>query len=933
MIDVNGTRHHLLLGGEDWRPRIAAGGTGVAWDAGGATVGLRPRERRLPRPPGAELLDAADRRGAGADRWGNVYWIGDGEGSVRHLPAGTRDAGELWRAEELLVATDPAPGGDFTPCPEVLPPSPPVLRGLAVTRCHYLVVGTVGPAGLLVFDLHAGGPPLWLRWPAAVPFAPFDLAPAPDGGVFVLDRESSRLWRLDRWFGVLPAGGTVEIEPPEEPDFRPVGEVAETRPGRGFPAGLDLDLAAPLGVASAVAVAALPDGSVLVLESDPAFPFSRLHRFHAGDKLGELSLEGILEPVLEDGADPGDFHVAGHDLVFLATGGAEAGERVLRGELYVASRGGRQAFLFDLEAADGGLTLRPRPRLYPLRAFGGKALVASPGAGSEVSGEVSEVEVLYDFGERWLPVVPWPGRRYGAEGAIEGLVFDGGTPGTTWHRLILDACIPSGTGVAVESRSADERHLLGDLPFRREPSPVLRPSGSELPFVRPFGDRPAAAGSWELLLQDAEGRFVELRLTLTGDGRSTPRIRALRLYYPRFSYLGEYLPAVYGEDATSASFLDRFLANFEGLFTALEGRVAGAEVLFDPRTAPAESLPWLAGWLGALLEPEWGEARRRLFVAHVAELYRWRGTRAGLLAAVRMAVDPCPGEEIFAALPASAGTDAGVRLVERFQTRSLPPTALGDPTVLEGPGFVAAGEPWRPEHGAAALHRRYRAFLARCGAEVAAGTRFPPLPPAAGAELGRWRAFVRTLGFPYAEVTPSDADRWRAFLARRHRRIDDLNLAHRRSEASGWGSFAEIPLPPVLPEVPAELADWIGFASLALPLDRDAHRFTVLVPARPGESEAARELRRARARAAVERQKPAHADFDVQLFWALFQVGGARLGLDTVLGEGSRFTALALGSGHLGASFLADQPWRDPDCCVPPRPTIESDPSACEPSL
>jgi hypothetical protein len=68
MIDVNGTRHHLLLGGEDWRPRLAAGGTGVAWDAGSATVGLRPRERRLPRPPRTELLAAADRRGAGADR-------------------------------------------------------------------------------------------------------------------------------------------------------------------------------------------------------------------------------------------------------------------------------------------------------------------------------------------------------------------------------------------------------------------------------------------------------------------------------------------------------------------------------------------------------------------------------------------------------------------------------------------------------------------------------------------------------------------------------------------------------------------------------------------------------------------------------------------------------------------------------------------------
>jgi hypothetical protein len=60
----------------------------------------------------------------------------------------------------------------------------------------------------------------------------------------------------------------------------------------------------------------------------------------------------------------------------------------------------------------------------------------------------------------------------------------------------------------------------------------------------------------------------------------------------------------------------------------------------------------------------------------------------------------------------------------------------------------------------------------------------------------------------------------------------------------------------------------------------------------------------------VERERPAHAAFDVQLYWALFRVGNARVGHDTALGEGSRFSALVLGSGYLGEALLAERhPW------------------------
>ena len=70
------------------------------------------------------------------------------------------------------------------------------------------------------------------------------------------------------------------------------------------------------------------------------------------------------------------------------------------------------------------------------------------------------------------------------------------------------------------------------------------------------------------------------------------------------------------------------------------------------------------------------------------------------------------------------------------------------------------------------------------------------------------------------------------------------------------------------------------------------------------------ELRRLAA-ARLAQEKPAHTAFTVRQFWALFRVGEARLGEETLLGEGGRFVPLRLGSvalaeGALGAAYPED---------------------------
>jgi hypothetical protein len=64
----------------------------------------------------------------------------------------------------------------------------------------------------------------------------------------------------------------------------------------------------------------------------------------------------------------------------------------------------------------------------------------------------------------------------------------------------------------------------------------------------------------------------------------------------------------------------------------------------------------------------------------------------------------------------------------------------------------------------------------------------------------------------------------------------------------------------------------------------------------------------------VALEKPAHTDFEVKEYWAMFRVGEARLGVDTYLERGARLSAFLLGSGHLAQGYLVtNYPWNVPD--------------------
>lgn len=983
-MDANGTHFHLLLGADDWANCLDGQGrqlslswasstnglllnkSGVDWNEETTEVTLQKKLFQFIATPRDTRPGLKDRRGAARDRYGNWYWIDQNRREILVNSTGTLVTTHFWSSTDQAKCNRERATGDFRP-PDPSPAKVPwELSGLAVTQDHYLVTGVLEPAGLLIFDLHGGAAPRQLLWPAAVEFAPFDMVAAPEGGVFVLDRNHQRYWALDRHFNIIgPESDKTNDKSEVADDFQPEAEdpARHAARSRGRLEAVTDDAACSLNAVNAVAIEALADGTVLILAGNPDDPpsptnrFSLIHRYRYREELGQpASTEAMLSRI--DGPHE-SFSLIGYDFAFVSDDGAAADEKFL-GHLYIVERNGNQSYAFLVRLEGEQLVLKALADYLPMRLFGGRALVGG------------NVSVHYDFENQWLPLVQQTRPRYAFEaniftpladedaelpanetkprGAFDGRDFD-----CVWHRLMLDACIPPDAEVQVWSRAANDQRDLALAEWQAEPRPYLRGNGSELPFAPRAKREIKGLGTWELLFQNARGRFLQLQLRLMGNGRTTPRLRALRAYYPRFSYLNNYLPAVYREDAVSASFLDHFLANVEGTYTAIEDRIAAAQMLFDTRAAPAEALDWLAGWFGIAFDPVWEEQRKRLFIKHALEFFNCRGTMRGLEIALRVALDPCVDESLFTHTIRQPRTRAsGIRIVEKYRTRLAASVVFGDPTDYEGIPGGLNNTRWLAAETAPG------ARVLRDRPAVTPTVEFASLPEeqrkdrdnpggpttvdkrkandglnAIAAEQRRWQSFLMSRyatidafnaayqpkGEPrrnaFSEIPlPGDfppkgapLDDWLRWLAgssqagfARERKLWQDFLARRyrliaalnRTYQTRWANFEVVSMPNAEPTRTLAAQDWQLFAEAVLAMHRRAHQFTILlpVPLVDRDNQAALDERRARAERIMNLEKPAHTSFEVKFYWAAFRLGEARLGTDTIVDRGSRMLNL-----------------------------------------
>jgi len=251
-----------------------------------------------------------------------------------------------------------------------------------------------------------------------------------------------------------------------------------------------------------------------------------------------------------------------------------------------------------------------------------------------------------------------PQARYRADGhATLNRMLDSGTPDTLWHKIYLEACLPPGSHLSIAVKAFEEADSPGH-DWQTQQAPLWLPVESELPFYSGFFEpRGNKQGLFEILLQrddgevrEIRGRYLQIAVQMHGDGRHTPAIHSMRVYYPRLSWQQAFLPphfhqqkrpdpAQENQAGNGADLRERMLAVAEGLMTPIEEQIAHAEYWAYPRACPSDHLPRLASVLGAELPLHWPEYRQREWLACYGWLSEHRGTLDGLRLALDIATD------------------------------------------------------------------------------------------------------------------------------------------------------------------------------------------------------------------------------------------------------------------------------------------------------
>jgi phage tail-like protein len=194
--------------------------------------------------------------------------------------------------------------------------------------------------------------------------------------------------------------------------------------------------------------------------------------------------------------------------------------------------------------------------------------------------------------------------------------IDSGIPRCQWHRVQIDADVPTGTGLEIELTTLED--------------PAATP--------HPADWWQAPSGALDSLVDQPPGRYILARVTFSGNGTATPVVRRVRLDFPRVTSL-DLLPAIYRENPIAEDFSERFLSLFDASMAELDRAIERYPALLDANHVPGEVLPWLGKLLDIAADPAWNEARRRTIILAAPTLYRLRGTVAGLKMAVGLVFD------------------------------------------------------------------------------------------------------------------------------------------------------------------------------------------------------------------------------------------------------------------------------------------------------
>jgi phage tail-like protein len=285
--------------------------------------------------------------------------------------------------------------------------------------------------------------------------------------------------------------------------------------------------------------------------------------------------------------------------------------------------------------------------------------------------------------------------RYEQQGLVFGIALDAGHDQSRWGRLLVEACLPQGTALHFWAFTRDELDFndpIGGPPAPGVP-PVLSRASWELdgrepqalyrdPSPRPLTPAPAdGMARYDAPVIAPPGRYLWLVFRLTGTRSKSPRLRAARVDYPGHPLL-QLLPRTLWREPAAREFLFRLLAPIAATLDEWEAVAAGRHRLLDPRIAPGAALPWLAQFVGLVLDPCWPQAVQRRLILQAAPLFRTRGTLASLQRMLELL------------------TGAEVVIIEQFRLRgggvAGNPSSIASQAVLGG-GYRVGGRIGDPD--------------------------------------------------------------------------------------------------------------------------------------------------------------------------------------------------------------------------------------------
>ena len=217
------------------------------------------------------------------------------------------------------------------------------------------------------------------------------------------------------------------------------------------------------------------------------------------------------------------------------------------------------------------------------------------------------------------------------EGVFLSTSIDTKMDQTKWHKVLMDAYLPKETQMMISYFASDDKRIImngqqvdidelikDDTISLLEREKALQPLWSN-EMLNPK----------DALLFNAEGRFLWIKIKLTGSEKKTPLLKKMRIYFPRMSYLS-YLPAFYQEDKTSSEFLERYLSIFAKFITEMDEQIQSVPNYFDPNLVSGDLLRWLSNWLGIAADDSWSDQQLRELIRHAPYLYKKRGTKEAI---------------------------------------------------------------------------------------------------------------------------------------------------------------------------------------------------------------------------------------------------------------------------------------------------------------